>query len=322
MKPSMKIKTTPRLQRPACIADVAGRRSTAGRTPSLLILFALGCLAISHRAQAVSPAPDGGYPGGNTAEGQNALFSITTGGNNTGAGWFSLKSDTTGSFNTGIGVALGYGAGSNTTTGSNNVYIGAGMQGVAGESNACYMASIFGQTSASGIPVLINSGGKLGTTTSSRRFKEDIKSMDNASDVVLALKPVTFGYNKDIDPHGVPQFGLLAEDVEKVNPDLIVRDGEGKPYGVRYDQVNAMLLNEFPKEDRKVEEQQATITQLISDSATQEATIAQLRSTMAQQQKGMEVVTKRLKEQAAQIQKVSAQVELGKPAAQTAVNGP
>src|SRR5204863_7822738 len=106
---------------------------------------------------------------------------------------------------------------------------------------------------------------KLGTTTSSRRFKDDIKPMDQASEAILALKPVTFRYKQQIDPKGVPQFGLVAEEVEKVNPDLVVRDKEGKPYSVRYDQVNAMLLNEFLKAHRKAQEQEATITQLKTD---------------------------------------------------------
>ena len=158
-------------------------------------------------------------------------------------GNIALFGNTSGSSN----VALGSEAGDNATTGSHNVYIGAGMIGVAAESNACYIASIFGQTSASGIPVLINANSKLGTATSSKRFKEDIKPMDKASEALLALKPVTFRYKKEIDPAGTPQFGLVAEDVEKVNPDLVVHDKQGKAYSVRYDQVNAMLLNEFLK---------------------------------------------------------------------------
>ena len=133
------------------------------------------------------------------------------------------------------------------------------MTGNPGESNACYIASIFGQTSANGMPVLINSVNKLGTTTSSRRFKEEIKPMERASEALLALKPVTFRYKKEIDPVGASQFGLVAEEVEKVNSDLVVRDKEGKPYTVRYDAVNAMLLNEFLKEHRKVEQMQKQI---------------------------------------------------------------
>src|SRR5213075_2820047 len=126
---------------------------------------------------------------------------------------------------------------------------------------------------ASGIPVLINNFNKLGTTTSSKRFKEDIKPMGKSSEALLALQPVRFRYKKEIDPAGTPQLGLVAEDVEKVNPDLVVRDQEGKPYSVRYDQVNAMLLNEFLKEHRKVEEQSHKLQE-------QEATLAELRKQM------------------------------------------
>jgi hypothetical protein len=142
------------------------------------------------------------------------------------------------------------------------------------------MASIFGQTSANGIPVLINSSDKLGTTTSSKRFKKDIKPMDNAGEPLFALKPAAFRYKKQIDPACTPQLGLVAEDVEKVIPDLVVRDKDGKPYSVRYDQVNAMLLNEFLKEHRKLEEQQAIITEL--------------KSTVAQQQQGLQTVIARV----------------------------
>jgi Chaperone of endosialidase len=166
------------------------------------------------------------------------------------------------------------------------------MQGVAGESNACYIASIFGQTSPSGTAVSINSSGKLGTITSSRRFKDGIKPMDKASEAVFALKPVTFHYKKEIDTAGTSQFGLVAEEVEKVNPDLVVRDKEGKPYSVRYDQVNAMLLNEFLKEHRTVQEQGATIARL---------------------QKQIDALT-------AGLQKVSARHELSKSAPQTVLN--
>ena len=143
---------------------------------------------------------------------------------------------------------------------------------------------------------------------SSMRFKEDIKPMDKASEAILALQPVTFRYKKDFDSTGTPQFGLVAEDVAKVNPDLVVRDKEGKPSSVRYDQVNAMLLNEFLKEHKKFEDQQETITQLKSDATKQEAARTELKSTIAQQQKAIEVLTAQLKEQAAQIQKVSAQL--------------
>jgi len=336
---------------------------------SVPVLFALGCLAPSPRAQAVNPPPDGGYPGGNTAEGQGALFSLTTGTYNTAVGLFSLRSSTTARYNTAVGagtllvnmaeentatgagallnntigfqgtangtfallsnttghnntaigvsalvnnttgsdnVALGNAAGFYATEGNGNVYIGSGTVGVQGESSACYIASIFNRTSVNGVPVLINSDSKLGTTTSSKRFKEEIKPMAKASEALFDLKPVTFRYKKEIDPAGTAQFGLVAEEVEKVNPDLVVRDKEGKPYSVRYDQVNAMLLNEFLKEHRKVEEQQTTI--------------GKLESTVAQQQKGMEAVTARLDQQAAQIQKVSAQIELSGPAPQVVLS--
>ena len=145
--------------------------------------------------------------------------------------------------------------------------------------------------------MFINSNGRLGTATSSRRFKEEIKPMDKASEVLFALKPVTFRYKKEIDPEGIPQFGLVAEDVEKVNPDLVVRDKEGKPYSVRYEAVNAMLLNEFLKEHRKVED-------LKKD----------FKATVAQQQKQIDALN-------AGLQKVSAQLELSRPAPQT-VNNP
>ena len=240
----------------------------------------------------------------NTATGAFALMNNVGGADNTADGYNALQ-NTTGSDNT----AIGYFAGANQTTGSGNVYIGQGVVGIAGESNACYIKSIFGQTSADGIPVLINSDNKLGTATSSMRYKQDIMPMDKASAGILALKPVTFHYKKELDPRGISQFGLVAEEVEKVNPDLIVRDKEGKPYSVRYDQVNAMLLNEFLKEHKKIEEQQVTIAELKSASARQEAI-------NAQQQKGIEALAATVKKQAAQIQKVSAQLELNKAAPQ------
>ena len=171
-------------------------------------------------------------------------------------------------------------------------------------------ASIFGQTTASGIPVLINSNNRLGTTTSSKRFKEEIKLMDKSSEALFALNPVTFRYKKEVDPTATPQFGLVAEEVEKVNPDLVVRDQEGKPYSVRYESVNAMLLNEFLKEHRKVQK---------------------LAANDAEQQMEIKALVATVKEQAAQIQKVSAQLaaaspsrgglEAGKPAPQV-VNNP
>jgi uncharacterized coiled-coil protein SlyX len=256
----------------------------------------------------------------NTAVGGAALLHNSTGLQNTANGAFALSSNTDGFGNTAIGhqalffntsgddnVALGRNAGANIATANNVICIGAGVSG-ADVSNSCYIGNIFGATSPGGIGVFVNSDGKLGTTVSSRRFKDDIKPMDKASEALLALQPVTFRYKKDFDPTGIPQFGLVAEDVEKVNPDLVVRDKEGRPYSVRYDQVNAMLLNEFLKEHKKVEELGCTVQ-------NQEALIAQ-------QQKGMEVLTAQLKEQATQIQKVSAQLEVRKPTPQMAATKP
>jgi hypothetical protein len=238
----------------------------------------------------------------NTANGFQTLYNNTSGSINTAIGDGALYHNTTGTGN----VALGGNAGAFVTTGRNNVYIGYQMSGVADESNACYIASIFGQTSVSGVPVFINSVNKLGTATSSKRFKEDIQPMDKSSEALLALKPVRFRYKKEIDPAGRPQFGLVAEEVEKINPELVVRDKDGKPYTVRYDQVNAMLLNEFLKEHKRVQAQQATISEL--------------KSTVAQQKKGMEVLTAQLKEQAAALQKVSDQLEMNRPAPHLVVN--
>jgi hypothetical protein len=214
----------------------------------------------------------------NTATGFQALITNDSGTHNTANGNSASRLNTTGSDNTAVGdgalfhntiggqnTALGESAGFNQTTGSGNVYIGLGVPGLAGENNSCYIASIFGQTSAGGTQIFINSNNKLGTMTSSHRFKKDIKPMDNASEALFALKPVTFRYKKEIDPAGTSQFGLVAEDVEKLNPDLVVRDKEGKPYSVRYDQVNAMLLNEFLKEHRKVEQQAREIQQQRKD---------------------------------------------------------
>ena len=398
----------------------------------LLIPLALACFAVSPAAEAVSPPPDGGYPGGNTAEGQNALFGLTTGGFNTAVGFFALDNNITGSFNTALGAgtlfantvgsntavgagallsntigfgntangafalvsnttgltnvangyqalfsnttggkntaigtgalfsntiggentatglgalaanttgvdntanglnalvanitgsgntafgsgalgfsttghgntALGDGAGGNVTTASNVISIGSNGANV---TNSCFIGNIRGITTANNdaIQVMIDSAGQLGTVSSSRRYKTDIKPMDKSSESILALKPVSFRYKAHQD--ATPQFGLIAEQVAEVNPDLVVRDKNGEIYTVRYDAVNAMLLNEFLKEHRKVEEQQATIAQLKKDFG---ATIAQL--------------TARLDEQAAQIQNVSAQLEASKPAPQV-VNNP
>ena len=247
------------------------------------------------------------FGGNNTAVGDNALQLNTAGSNNTAIGSQTLLQNTTGSGN----IALGRGSGNAVTTANNVICIGAFG---ANSSDSCFIGNIFGATSAGGSAVFINSVGRLGVSTSSRRFKEGITPMEAASEAVFSLEPVTFRYKKEIDAVGTTQFGLVAEDVEKVNPNLVVRDKEGKPYSVRYEAVNAMLLNEFLKEHRKNEEQEATICELKSTVVKQDVTILQ-------QQKRMEAATIRLNEQAAQIQKVSAQLEAIKPAPQV-VNNP
>ena len=258
------------------------------RSGLFLAALALAYPALSPIAQAVTPPPVGGYPGQNTATGDYALFNVTTGTRNTAIGFWALNTNTTGGKNTAIGfqalvdnttgnnnIALGYAAGI-FTAGDNNIHIGnVGAQEsdtirigtVAGrdirefQSNT-YIAGISGVTIAGGVPVIIDVNGHLGSTTSSERFKDEVKPMDKASEAILVLKPVTFHYRKELDPDGIPQFGLVAEQVEKVNPDLVVRDTKGKPYSVRYDQVNAMLLNEFLKEHKTVQEQGDTIARL------------------------------------------------------------
>jgi hypothetical protein len=191
----------------------------------------------------------------NTADGVEALL-INTGNSNTGSGYFALINNTSGSHN----IAVGANAGFNLTTGSNNIDIGnKGLTGEAatirigtvGTQTKTFVAGIHGATAFGGTAVFVNSVGQLGTLTSSARFKEAIKPMDKASETILALKPVTFRYKQELDPDGIPQFGLVAEEMEKVNPDLVIRDEQGKPYTVRYEAVNAMLLNEFLKEHRR-----------------------------------------------------------------------
>ncbi len=253
----------------------------------------------------------------NTANGINALANNTDGGGNTAIGAYTLQFNTTSFNNTAIGAnalgnstgsvntALGINAGLNLTTGDNNIYIG--NLGVDGESNtiriggdtgagsqtAAYIAGVSG-TAVVGDPVVVDANGQLGTATSSARFKNAIKPMDKVSEAILALKPVTFRYKSD--SKGTPQFGLIAEEVAKVNPDLVVRDRKGEIYSVRYEGVNAMLLNEFLKEHRKVE-------QLKRD----------LESKLAEQQNQIEALT-------AGLQKVSAQLEVSHPAPQTVLN--
>jgi uncharacterized coiled-coil protein SlyX len=249
----------------------------------------------------------------NTAVGFQALQNNTTGDNNTAIGFGALNSSTTGRNNTAIGLR----AGLSSTTGENNIYIGENMFGVPGESNHTYVRNL-NITSVSGggaDTVTVDLGtGLIGHLSSSRRYKQNIKPMDTTSEALYRLRPVTYRYKKDIDRTQSPAFGLVAEEVAQVNPALVAHDANGQPESVHYEMVNAMLLNEFLKQHRKITEQEASITHLKSTVAKQEATIAQ-------QQKGMDAVTARLNEQAAQIQKVSAQLEASKPAPQM-VNNP
>jgi Chaperone of endosialidase len=378
------------------------KKTTSSSVIALLVAF--GLVPLAH---AVVPAPDGGYPGGNTAEGQAALLSLTSGGFNTAVGWLSLRSVTTGSYNTAVGagtlvantgdqntatgvgallsntsgngntahgalallsnatgldntavgvaalrsntggqfpqgsqntaigglalldnttgylntalgmfalhfnttgtantacggaaleqntegdnnVALGNLAGGNQTTGSGNVYIGSGMVGAAGETNRTYIRNVYSSVASARI-MYVDSDNRIGTLSSSRRYKEEVKPMDKSSERLFSLQPVTFRYKKNIDPAGTAQFGLIAEEVAQISPDLITRDRDGKPETVRYDAVNAMLLNEFLKEHKTVQELKREIAALTATA----------------------------KEQAAQIQKVSAQIEMNERASQT-----
>ena len=360
------------------------------------VLLTLGvCFAVLPTVRAVDPPPDGGYPTYNTAEGENALFSLTTGVGNTAIGFETLYSNTTGFYNTangnnalhfnttgnyntanGVGalgfnttgisntadgfaalannsrgvsntavgfaalvinetgkynvaigasalsntmgsnnIALGFRAGSNLTRADNNIEIG--NLGVPLDKNTIrigtpavhsdtFVAGISGVTVPEGVGVIVDTSGRLGTVVSSERFKDAIKPMDKVSEAILALKPVTFHYKKELDPKGIPQFGLVAEEVAKVDPDLVARDEQGKPYTVRYEAVNSMLLNEFLKEHRKVEEQSNQIARQDSKVQKLEAAVSQLQAALAAQ--------------AAEIQKVSDQIATQAPVAHLVAN--
>ena len=378
-------------------------------TRSILMLLALSCIWVVPKSGAVSPPPDGGYPGGNTAEGQNALLNLTTGTYNTAVGWFSLTANTEGNFSTAIGAgallaniadentATGAGAllinstgtgntgdgafalfnnttgGLNTATGgsalfnnttgeantadgrralfsnsegSNNTAVGfhalfsnftgddntaIGMDAldgnsigtdntalgrsagtnITGDGNVCIGEHVVGETGVDNSTYIRNinttlqsfsagvndyvtvrlSDGRLGHTTvvSSQRYKENIKPLAGVSEALYALRPVSFRLKKEYDETQALGFGLIAEEVENVDPALVYCNNKGQVESVRYDMVNAMLLNEFLKEHRKVQEQEATIAQL---------------------QKDMENVLARLKEHDSKIQQVSDQIEL------------
>jgi hypothetical protein len=321
------------------------RNATALFVTALL----LTCLEVTPRAQAVNPPPEGGYPGNNTALGENALQNLTTGTNNTALGFRALHDNTMGLSNTAVGclalrnnrggkqntatghgalfanvagndntangfralvsneeaaanantaigsralennhgghdnIALGYRAGANFSPGSNNIYIGnVGLTGESGtirigdaDQTKTFIAGI-SVAGVTGAPVVVNAGGQLGTAPSSQRFKDEIKTMDKASEAIFALEPVTFRYKKDLDPDCIPQFGLVAEELAKINPDLVVRDAGGKPYTVRYDAVNAMLLNEFLKEHRKVENLESALAQLTARLQEQDVRVRKM----------------------------------------------
>jgi hypothetical protein len=253
----------------------------------------------------------------NDAFGYKALGSDTTGVVNTAIGHLALFNNTTGNLN----VALGNLAGFNQTTGNGNVYIGQGVDGVAGESNHTYIRNI-NATSVSGggiDTVTVNlTTGLLGHLSSSRRYKEDIKPMDKAGETLYQLKPVTYRYKKEIDSTQSAAFGLIAEEVAEVNPALVACNAEGQPESVHYEMINAMLLNEFLKEHERVEQQQGQITALKSRVAKHEAIVVQqqkeFQATIARQENEIRALTASLKEQAAQIRHVSAQIAVSKSA--------
>ena len=240
-----------------------------------------GSFNTAHGTQALENNTGGSQ---NTAVGVIALLGNTTGSNNTAIGFDALTNDPTGSNN----IALGVAAGLNMFTGSNNILIGnvGGAHddnviriGTKGTHRNTIIAGISGATVPTGVPVIVDNNGHLGTTTSSARYKDNIKPMDKASEAILSLKPVTFRYKPDLDPDGIPQFGLVAEQVEKVNPDLVARDEQGKPYTVRYEAVNAMLLNEFLKARRQIDSQQKQIEALTAGLQEIKAQVAMSRLT-------------------------------------------
>jgi hypothetical protein len=277
----------------ALYTNTTGSRNTANGVTALVYNVA----GISNTASGFQALYTNTTGNENTANGVNALYFNSGGSGNTAEGFRALVNNT-GSNN----VGLGYNAGFSLTTGSGNVCIGEGVLGGPGENNTTRIRNVYSSV-ASARPVYVNSENRIGTLVSSRRFKNEIKVMDKTSEAILALKPVTFRYKKEIEPNSAIMFGLIAEEVEKVAPDLVTRNDKGEVETVRYDAVNAMLLNEFLKEHRKNEKQEATIAQLKHD----------FQSKLSQQQKQIEALT-------AGLQKVSAQLEASRPALQVANN--
>jgi hypothetical protein len=240
---------------------------------------------------------------GNVAVGYGALAPNKSGNNNVAVGALVLYSNTTGSNN----IAVGTSAGAALTTGDDNIDIG--NPGVFAESStirigssgtqtATYLAGVQG-VAVTGAQVVVNASGQLGVKASSARFKEAIKPMNKASEAILSLSPVSFRYKKELDPKGELQFGLVAEEVAKVAPQLVARDDQGHPFSVRYDEVNAMLLNEFLKAHK-------ALAQETDKNRAQEETIEQLKAGLAQQEKQIQALTTNL-------QRVSDELTLRKP---------
>jgi hypothetical protein len=254
----------------------------------------------------------------NTAVGLQAMFSNDTGIQNTAVGNAAMAGNMAGISDTAIGfgalanstgsgsIAMGFQAGSKVGSSTNVIAIGSPGDDV---DNSTWIGNIYGVTTQSGTTaqVIVSENGQLGTVASSERFKRDIATMEKASEAILSLRPVTFRYKTDTK--GTPQFGSISEEVAKVNPALVLPDKQGKPYTVRYDAVNAMLLNEFLKEHRRVEELKSAMAQERRD----------FEAAIVQQQKTTEALVARLNEQEAWIQKVSAQVEMRKSGSQMLV---
>ena len=258
----------------------------------------------------------------NTAIGAEALLSNFSGSFNTAIGWEALVANNSGGANTAVGyqalrnatgannTAIGNSAGANVTTGSFNVYLGAGLGGVPDEVGHTYISNISSTVQPPGGNVeyvTINLDTKLlGHSSSSRRYKEDIRPMTNVSEALYRLKPVTYRHRKEIDFKQSAAFGLIAEDVAEVNPALVARNPKGQPESVHYEMVNAMLLNEFLKEHERVQEQAARI--------------AEIKAIVAKQEKGMEALAAHIRDQDAKIQSVSAETKIGRPAPKVVIN--